>query len=195
VGRATQINATSKVSEITVHLDWRDLVPDAKTVVERGIRQVQVRGKVRRYDPSTGKLTVTVGKNLPLSQVLDNDVVVTVRASDIRLASKGDRITVQGDAIMPQTVRASSVTIEKAVWQSQLPTPKETSAKDADEADSLLRQADKLAKDFKELKLKDDPEWKRVRDVVTRAYRRIIEKYPDSKAAQDAQERLDSLGK
>jgi serine/threonine protein kinase len=195
VGRASQINATSKVSEITVHLDWRGMTPEAKQVYERGVRLVHVRGKVRRYDPATGKLTVTTGKNSRLVQVLDNDVVVTVRASDIRLASKGDRITVQGDAVRPQTVRASSVTIEKAVWQSQLPTPKETATKDPDEAADLLRQADKLAKDFKELKLKDDPEWKRVRDVVTRAYRRIIEKYPDSKAAENAQERLDSLRK
>jgi serine/threonine protein kinase len=195
VGRAAQVNATSKVSEITVHLDWRGMVPEAKPVNERGVRYVQVRGRVRSYEPSTGKLMVAVGKKSPLGQLLDNDVVVTVRASDIRLAGKGDRITVQGDAIKPQTVRASSVTIEKPVWQSQLATPKQTATKDPDEATDLLRQADKLARDFKDLKLRDDPEWKRMRDVATRAYSRIIEKYPDSKAAEDAQERLDSLGK
>jgi hypothetical protein len=35
-------------------------------------------------------------------------------------------------------------------------------------------------------------EWRKVRDVVIRAYERILEKYAARKAAEDAQERLDS---
>jgi serine/threonine protein kinase len=193
VRRATQISATSKVSEITIHVNWRGLAPEVKT--EPGGKYVDVRGHVRSFDPATGKLIVTTKKNASVGQLLDNDVVVTVRASDIRLASKGDQITVQGDVIMPQTVRASSLAIEKAVWQSPPPASKEMATKDAEEATTLLRQADKLAKELKELKLKDDPEWRKLRDVVIRAYERILEKYPESKAAQDAQERLDSLEK
>ncbi len=64
---------------------------------------------------------------------------------------------------------------------------------DADEATSLLRKADKLAKDLAELELKNNPEWRRLKETVGQAYQRIIDRYPKSEAAEAAQKRLDAM--
>ena len=149
---------------------------------------------MRRYDPGTGKLTVSTGKKT-VTGVLVEDAVATVRSSDIRLAKKGDRISVRGKAIMPHNVRASSIVVNTFMWPSEEAIPKTGRAEmgDADEATSLLRKADKLAKDLAELQLKNDPEWKRLKETVGQAYQRIVDRYPKSEAAEAAQKRLDAM--
>jgi hypothetical protein len=191
-------DASTPLAAIAVHMGSPALVPGIKVLQDVTPVQAEVRGLVRQFDPATGKLTVATGKGGQVTRILSNEAVVTVHASDIHLAKQGDRITVHENVMTPNAVRASSVVINKESWPLervvQTPQPNVV-IKDADEAGSLLRQADKLEKDARALKLKDDPDWRKVTDSAIQIYQRILEKYPDSASAEQARKRLEESGR
>ncbi len=76
-----------RISELTIRLDSYPGLPGVKVTRDTAPAHAEVRGHVRRYDPGTGKLTVSTGKKT-VTGVLVEDAVATVRSSDIRLVRR-----------------------------------------------------------------------------------------------------------